>query len=72
MMARIGRIIVRTIAASITFLVVLLLVFDRLVQFRMDDKELLTWFHERHVEPQIGRYQAMGRQIRYITVGNKQ
>lgn len=71
MMARIGRILLRTVAASITFLVVLLLVFDRLVQFRMDDKELLTWFHERRIEPQIGRYMAKGRQVRYVTVGNR-
>ena len=70
-MARIGRILLRTAAGLIIFLVILLVVFDRLVQFRMDDKELLTWFHERRVDPQIGHYEAKGREIRYLTVGNR-
>jgi pimeloyl-ACP methyl ester carboxylesterase len=52
------------------FIVILLLVFDRLVQFRMDDRELLSWFHERNIDPKIDYYQAKGRKIRYLTVGD--
>jgi pimeloyl-ACP methyl ester carboxylesterase len=51
------------------FIVILLLVFDRMVQFRMDDRELDSWFHDRHINPQIGYYEAMGRKIRYLSVG---
>src|ERR1700759_1661480 len=72
MLARIGRIVLRTIIGLLIFLVLLLLVFDRLVQFRMDDKELLTWFHERHIDPQLSYYEAKGRRIRYLSVGTKQ
>jgi pimeloyl-ACP methyl ester carboxylesterase len=72
MVARIGRIVLRTIIGSLIFLVLLLLVFDRLVQFRMDDKELLAWFHAKHIDPQIGYYEAKGRKVRYLTVGTKQ
>jgi len=71
MMARIGRILLRTVVGLLIFLIILLLVFDRLVQFRMDDKELLTWFHARHIEPQLSYYEAKGRRVRYITVGDR-
>lgn len=71
MMARIGRILLRTVVGLLIFLIILLLVFDRLVQFRMDDKELLSWFHDRHIEPQLHYYEARGRKVRYITVGNQ-
>jgi pimeloyl-ACP methyl ester carboxylesterase len=37
----------------------------------MDDKELLSWFHDRHIEPQLGYYEAKGRKVRYITVGDR-
>ena len=70
MVARIGRIILRTVVGLLIFIVILLLVFDRLVQFRMDDRELLSWFHERHIDPKIDYYQAKGRKIRYLTVGS--
>lgn len=70
MVARIGRIILRTVVGLLIFIVILLLVFDRLVQFRMDDRELLSWFHERHIDPKIDYYHAKGRKIRYLTVGD--
>src|SRR5215469_140437 len=70
MMARIGRILVRTILALLIFFITLLLVFDRLVQFRMDNAELLTWFGDRHIQPKIGYYNAEGRKIRYVQVGD--
>ncbi|GGB12991.1 alpha/beta fold hydrolase [Puia dinghuensis] len=70
MIARIGRILLRTVVGLLIFLIILLLVFDRLVQFRMDDKELVSWFHGFHVNPHLGYYEAKGRKVRYITVGN--
>lgn len=69
MMARIGRIVVRTVLALLIFFITLLLVFDRLVQFRMDNNELLTWFGDRHIQPKIGYYNAESRKVRYVQVG---
>jgi pimeloyl-ACP methyl ester carboxylesterase len=70
MLVRIGRIIVRTILALLIFFITLLLVFDRLVQFRMDNAELQTWFGNRHLQPTIGYYNVEGRKVRYIQVGD--
>ena len=71
MVVRIGRIILRTVVGLLIFVVILLLVFDRLVQFRMDDRELLSWFHERSIDPKIDYYTAKGRKVRYLTVGDR-
>ncbi|HXO75044.1 MAG TPA: alpha/beta hydrolase, partial [Puia sp.] len=46
-------------------------IFDRLVQFRMDDKEILAWFHDKKIEPKISYFKAAGRTIRYMQVGDK-
>jgi uncharacterized protein len=70
MIARIGRIMLRTILGILLFLIIFLLIFDRLVQFRMDNKDLLSWFHERHIEPHIDYYVSKGRKVRYVQVGN--
>lgn len=70
MIAKAGRILLRLFLGTLIFLIVFLLVFDRLVQFRMDDKDLISWFHERHIEPHIHYYQAQGRTIRYVQVGD--
>ena len=36
----------------------------------MDDKDLIDWFKDRHIEPHIGYYEALGRKVRYIGVGD--
>jgi uncharacterized protein len=72
MMAKIGRISLRIFLGVLIFLVIVVLIFDRLVQFRMDDKELTKWFHDRHIEPHIQYYQSMGRTVRYVGVGEQQ
>ena len=70
MVKRVSWILLRTFLGILIFFVILLLVFDRLVQFRMDNKDLLSWFHARHVDPHIGHYEARGRNIRYLEAGN--
>jgi pimeloyl-ACP methyl ester carboxylesterase len=70
MIAKIGRILIRIVLGLLIFLIVVLLVFDRFVQFRMDDKDLTDWFHSRHIQPQIAYYEARGRKVRYIGVGD--
>ncbi len=72
MMALIGRILLRTFLAIIGFLIVLLLVFDRMVQFRMNDKDTYAWYHARNVDAHINYYKAEGRQIRYVQTGDNQ
>jgi pimeloyl-ACP methyl ester carboxylesterase len=71
MIARIGKISLRVFLGILIALIVFLLTFDRLVQFRMNDKEILAWFHNQKIVPQIGYYKAGGRTIRYMQVGNK-
>ena len=70
MIVRITRIVVRTFLGILIFFIILLLVFDRLVQFRMDNKDLTAWFRLRHVEPHIGYFEAAGRKVRYVRTGD--
>lgn len=70
MIARMVRIFIRFILGVLIFLIVALLVGDRFVQFRMDDKELTEWFKARNIQPHIGYYEAQGRKVRYIGVGD--
>ena len=70
MIAKIGRILIRLVLGILIFLIVVLLVFDRFVQFRMDDKDLTDWFQSRHIQPSISYYEARGRKVRYIGVGD--
>jgi pimeloyl-ACP methyl ester carboxylesterase len=70
MILKIGRILIRFVLGVVIFIIVALLVGDRFVQFRMDDKVLIEWFKARHIEPHIGYYEALGRKVRYIGVGD--
>jgi pimeloyl-ACP methyl ester carboxylesterase len=70
MLLRIGRNILKAIIWVLVLLILLSLIFDRFVQFRMDDKELTSYFHEHHIEPHISYYRSHGRDIRYIQVGD--
>ena len=69
MLLKIGRIILKTIIWVLILLILLLFLFDRLVQFRMDDKELSDYFHKQNVSAHIGYYKSRGRNIRYVEVG---
>jgi len=55
---------------AVIFLIAALLIGDRFVQFRMDDKDLIEWFKARHIVPHISYYESLGRKIRYIRVGD--
>lgn len=70
MILKIGRILIRFVLGVVIFLIAALLIGDRFVQFRMDDKDLIEWFEARHLEPHIGYYEAGGRKVRYIGVGD--
>src|ERR1700727_3024673 len=70
MLLKIGRILIRVVLGLLILFIVFLLFFDRIVQFRMDDKDLTDWFHSRHLQPTIAYYEARGRKVRYIGVGD--
>jgi pimeloyl-ACP methyl ester carboxylesterase len=70
MIVKMGRIFIRFVLGVVLFSIVALLVGDRFVQFRMDDKDLIEWFEARHIQPHIGYYEARGRKVRYIGVGD--
>jgi len=70
MLQKIGRIILKTFIWTIVLLILFLFLFDRLVQFRMDDTELADYFHKLNIPAHIGYYKARGRDIRYIDAGN--
>ncbi|HXD77968.1 MAG TPA: alpha/beta fold hydrolase, partial [Puia sp.] len=70
MVVKIARILLKVIVSVVIFLILVLLIGDRFVQFRMNDKDLTSWFGARHIHPAIGYYRAGGRKIRYIGVGN--
>jgi len=71
MMARIGRIVLRVFLGILIALIAFLIIFDQMVQFRMNDKELLDWFHAQKIDPRISYFTAEGRKVRYIQVGDK-
>jgi pimeloyl-ACP methyl ester carboxylesterase len=70
MLLKIGRIILKTILWMLLIVLLVLFLVDRLVQFRMDDKELTDYFHKLNISAHIEYYKAEGRDIRYVEVGN--
>ena len=72
MIAKIGRITLRVFILVLLLLIIIDLVLGRVVNFRMDDSGLKSFFHDRKMEPHIGYYQSRGRQVRYLEVGDQQ
>ncbi len=66
---KILRFTARLIGISFILLITLLFVFDRIVQFRMDDNELQSYFTQRHTQVHIGYYNSFNRTIRYAWSG---
>ncbi|MES1160775.1 MAG: alpha/beta hydrolase [Bacteroidota bacterium] len=71
MIAKIGRITLRVFLIVLLLLVIIDLILGRVVNFRMDDTGLKTFFHDRKLEPHIGYYQSRGRGVRYLEVGDQ-
>lgn len=70
MLLKITRIIFRIFLWVLFSLIILVLIFDRLVQFRMDDKGLRSWFYDQKIEPHIKYYESGGRTVRYLQAGD--
>lgn len=71
MVVKIGRILLKIVIWALVLLIVLLLIFDRLVQFRMDDAGLTKYFADHKVQAHIAYYKAGGRDVRYVQVGDQ-
>ena len=71
MFLKIARITVRIFLVVLIFLIIFVLVFDRLVQFRVNDKDLMAWFQKRKLSPHIRYYSGQGRTVRYLQSGDK-
>jgi pimeloyl-ACP methyl ester carboxylesterase len=69
-MKKVIRFTVKFIIIAFVSLIILLLVFDRVTQFRMDDKEYTEWFAQKGLHTSIAYYQQNGRTIRYATIGS--
>ena len=69
MRKKITRFIIRFIVTCFVLLIVALFIFDRLVQFRMDDAELTQYFAQKHQQVNIGYYATHNRTIRYARAG---
>lgn len=69
MAIKIVRTLLRIAVWSLILFILVLLIGDRFIQFRMDDKDLKAWFESRHIEPQINYYKSQGRSVRYIQTG---
>jgi len=71
MVVKIGRVLLKIVIWALVLLIVLLLIFDRLVQFRMDDTSLTKYFRDHKDQAHIAYYKAGGRDVRYVQVGDK-
>ncbi len=71
MIAKIGRITLKVFLWTLLFMIIVTLILGRLVEFRMDDAGLNAFFHTRKLEPHISYYQAKGRSVRYLEVGDQ-
>lgn len=69
MIRKIVRITLRTLLVLLVLLIITLLVFDRLVQFRMSDAEAKVWFEGKQVPLTINYYHTHNRDIRYLATG---
>lgn len=64
-----GYIVKFVVIVSILF-IIFLLIADRFVQFRMDDREYKAYFSQKGLSPAIGYYNALHRKIRYAASGS--
>jgi uncharacterized protein len=69
MYRKIIRTLINVVISVFVFMVIVLLIFDQFVQFRMDDRDLRKIFAEHHLTPNISNYAIDDRKIRYLSIG---
>jgi len=67
---RLLRILATTLLILILFFIAACFAFDHFVQFRKSDAELSRFFKETNIPGKIGYYTALGRKLRYVSIGN--
>lgn len=69
MTRKIIKFVWRTVLVLLILFIVLLLVLDRFIQFRMDNDEIRAFFSQKGVPVEINYYETQGRKLRYIATG---
>ena len=69
-MKKAGRFLLWLVAVLCVLFVATLLIADRFVQFRMDDKELEDYFSQKGLHPSVGYYEKLNRKMRYASIGS--
>lgn len=69
-MRKAGIILLRTLLILTAIIFSVLLMFDAFVQFRDEDASLLNFFKEKNIPASIGYYNAHGRTLRHLSVGD--
>jgi len=68
-MKKIGRFLLRFIAIAFIFFIIMLLVLDRFIQFRMSDEEYSEYFIKKGLHPHLAYYDTHERKMRYASIG---
>ncbi|MGN6493622.1 MAG: alpha/beta fold hydrolase [Agriterribacter sp.] len=69
-MKRVGRFLLWLVAVLCVLFVATLLIADRFVQFRMNDREFAEFFSQKGLHPTLGYYEKLNRKIRYASIGS--
>ena len=67
---RVAKVTGRLIAALVVVLIILCILFDYGVTFRISDQALMHFFTEHHINGEVRYYETGGRRVRYAAVGN--
>jgi len=65
------RRVLRTVLTLFILFIIACFVFDYYYQFRKTDKELKEFYSSNNIPATIGYYEAYGRKLRYVTVGDE-
>src|SRR5687768_6446121 len=65
-----GLLILRILLIVTAIIFSILFLFDAFVQFRDSDDTLISFFRKRKIPASIGYYNAEGRTLRHVAVGN--
>ena len=67
---RVAKITGRLIAVVLVIFIILCILFDYEVTFRISDRDLLQYFADHRIKGEVRYYEAEGRRVRYAAVGN--
>jgi uncharacterized protein len=70
MVRKVIHLLVNLVVSAFVFMIIILLIFDQFVQFRMDDKDVYKLFREKGLQPHIGYFTSGGRSLRYLSIGD--